>query len=300
MTPVTLGRARLFHGDALAWLDAQPDDTLHAVVTDPPYGVREYEPDELSKRTAKRGGVWRIPPVLDGQQRAPIPRFTALSEREREEVAAFFTAWSRALLRPLRPGAHVLVASNAFLSQRVFGAIAAGGLEFRGELIRLVRTLRGGDRPKNAEGEFPAVVTFPRGCYEPWGVFRKPLPRGMTVAECLRRWDTGALRCPRDGGDFEDVIPSERTPARERRIAEHPSLKPQSFLRRVVWAALPLGRGVVVDTFMGSGSTLAAAEALGYESVGVERDDGYFALAKKAVPALAALEVTTKKPARRD
>jgi hypothetical protein len=40
---------------------------------------------------------------------------------------------------------------------------------------------------------------------------------------------------------------------------------------------------------MGSGSTLAAAEAVGYESVGIEIDAHYFALAKKAVPQLAAL-----------
>ena len=72
-------------------------------------------------------------------------------------------------------------------------------------------------------------------------------------------------------------------------------MKPQSFLRHVVWSALPLGKGAVVDTFMGSGSTLAAAEALGITSIGVERDDEYFELATKAIPALAALDVPRKK-----
>ena len=284
---VTLGRATLVHADAVAWLEAQPDDSLYAVVTDPPYGVKEYDPDQLSKLAAGSGGVWRIPPVLDGHERAPLPRFTALNARERDAIAGFFTAWSRALVRPLRPGAHVLVAGNAFLSQLVFGAVVAGGLEFRGEVVRLVRTLRGGDRPKNAEAEFPHVTTLPRGRYEPWGVFRKALPKGVTVAECLRRWQTGALRDQRDGREFQDVIESERTPKRERLIADHPSLKPQSLLRKLVWASLPLGEGAVVDTFMGSGSTLAAASAMGLASVGVERSAEYFELAKKAVPKLA-------------
>ena len=287
--PVTLGRATLVHADAIAWLGAQPDDSLHAVVTDPPYGVKEYDPDQLTKLAAGRGGVWRLPPVLDGHTRAPLPRFTALNPREREAIARFFRAWSAALVRPLRPGAHVFVAGNAFLSQLVFGAIVDGGLEFRGELIRLVRTLRGGDRPKNAEEEFPHVTTLPRGSYEPWGIFRKPLPKGLTIGACLRQWQTGALRDQRDGRQFEDVITSERTPKRERLLAEHPSLKPQSFLRRLVWAALPLGEGAVVDTFMGSGSTLAAASAMDLASVGVERSAEYFALARKAVPKLAAL-----------
>jgi tRNA G10 N-methylase Trm11 len=48
----------------------------------------------------------------------------------------------------------------------------------------------------------------------------------------------------------------------------------------------------MLDSFMGSGSTLAAAEAVGYESIGIEIDADYFALAKEAIPQLAALYPT--------
>ncbi|WP_299644647.1 hypothetical protein [uncultured Chloroflexus sp.] len=58
----------------------------------------------------------------------------------------------------------------------VFTALSEAGFEFRGQMIRLVRTLRGGDRPKHAEAEFANVGSLPRGCYEPGGLFRKPLP----------------------------------------------------------------------------------------------------------------------------
>ena len=40
---------------------------------------------------------------------------------------------------------------------------------------------------------------------------------------------------------------------------------------------------------MGSGSTIAAAQAVGYDSIGVELDANYFRLAGKAIPRLAAL-----------
>jgi site-specific DNA-methyltransferase (adenine-specific) len=113
----------------------------------------------------------------------------------------------------------------------------------------------------------------------------------MTVAECLRTYETGGLRRKADGRPFEDVISSERTPQREREIAGHPSLKPQSFLRNIVYASLPLGRGVVLDPFMGSGSTIAAAEAIGYQSIGVERHADYFAMSREAIPKLAQLTV---------
>jgi len=114
----------------------------------------------------------------------------------------------------------------------------------------------------------------------------------MTVAECLRVHGTGALRRDPDGRPFTDLVESTRTPQREREIAPHPSLKPQAFLRRLAWAALPLGEGVILDPFMGSGSTLAAATALGLFSVGIERDEAWFHLAQRAIPTLATLETT--------
>jgi site-specific DNA-methyltransferase (adenine-specific) len=213
-----------------------------------------------------------------------------LNQKERESLRRFFVEWARVVTHALRPGGHIFIASNAFLSQLVFSALVEGGLEFRGELIRLVRTLRGGDRPKNAEAEFPEVSSMPRGCFEPWGILRKPIPAGMKVSDCLREFQTGGLRRTPDGKPFSDVIESERTPRRERAIAGHPSLKPQSFLRQVVYASLPLGEGVIVDPFMGSGSTVAAAEAMGLSCVGTERHGEYYELSRGAIPKLAALE----------
>ncbi len=80
-----------------------------------------------------------------------------------------------------------------------------------------------------------------------------------------------------------------RTPDREEAVSNHPCLKPQHFMRIVVRALLPLGEGVLLDPFMGSGSTIAAAEAVGYGSLGIELDAAYFRLAQKSVPRLAAL-----------
>ncbi len=275
--------------DCFEWLQRIPEMSIHAVVTDPPYGIKEYEPEQLEKRQNGNGGVWRIPPTFDGHKRSPLPRFTALSRPEREQVVEFFAEWAKLVLRVLRPGAHLFIASNALMSQIVYAALADQGLEFRGQVIRLVRTMRGGDRPKNAEAEFPNVCTLPRSCYEPWGIFRKPLLAGMTVGDCLREFRTGALRRKPDGNPFEDVIESERTPQREREIAPHPSLKPQSFLRKIVYSALPLGEGIVLDPFMGAGSTVAAAEAVGYVSIGVERLREYFEISREAIPKLSML-----------
>ncbi len=281
----------VLHADCFEWMSRIPGDSLHAIVTDPPYGVKEYDFEQMAKRASGQGGIWRIPPSFDGSNRAPLPRFTALTPKERAMLQRFFYEWSRLAVRALLPGGHVFIASNAFLSQLLFAALVEGGLEFRGELIRLVRTLRGGDRPKNAEDEFSEVCSLPRGCYEPWGIFRKPLPPGMKISDCLRTYGTGGLRRISAEQPFSDVIVSERTPRRERDIADHPSLKPQSFLRQVVRAALPLGTGLILDPFMGSGSTVAAAEAQGLACIGIERFRDYFEVSQQAIPRLADLRL---------
>ncbi|MCY3019787.1 MAG: site-specific DNA-methyltransferase, partial [Planctomycetota bacterium] len=40
--PFCFGKARLFHGDCFKWIGQQPDSSIHAVLTDPPYGLHEY------------------------------------------------------------------------------------------------------------------------------------------------------------------------------------------------------------------------------------------------------------------
>ena len=277
------------HADCFEWMGRIPKESIHAVVTDPPYGVKEYQPEQLEKRENGNGGIWRIPPSFDGHKRSPLPRFTALNQKERNQLQQYFYDWARLVSQILHPGGHIFLASNALLSQTVFSAILDADFEFRGQIIRLVKTLRGGDRPKNAEKEFSNVCTMPRSCHEPWGIFRKPLLNGMTVSECLEKFQTGGLRRKPDGNPFADVIESERTPKKERGIANHPSLKPQSFLRQVVYAALPLGEGIVIDPFMGSGSTVAAAEAINYTCIGVEYYDKYYTMSQQAVPILGRL-----------
>lgn len=283
------GRARLYEGNCLEWLAEQPERSIHGVVTDPPYGLVEYTPQQQEKLRNGKGGVWRIPPSFDGHQRAPLPRFTTLRNSELQDLGEFFQGWATALLPVVVPGAHVLIATNPLLSFLVAGAVARGGFERRGEIVRLVMTMRGGDRPKNAHDEFSEVSVMPRSMWEPWLLFRKPVEG--RVMDSLRKYKTGGLRRPSGAQPFGDVIRSHPTRRTERAIAPHPSLKPQSFLRQIVRAILPLGEGVVLDPFAGSGSTLAAAEAVGYESVGVELDPEYVAMANSAIPGLSELVV---------
>ncbi len=286
-TPRWEGLYEVVQADCFDWLDQHASNSVHAVVTDPPYGLKEYTAEEKTKLRRGRGGVWRIPPTFDGCTRSPLPRFTVLTESDKTALQDFISEWAVKVFRVLVPGGHVFIATNSLVSHLVYLALEKAGFEKRDEIIRLVQTLRGGDRPKNAHKEFEDVTVMPRSAWEPWGLFRKPCEE--RVQDNLRKWKTGGLRRVSEEQPFSDVIKSSPTRGIEREIAPHPSLKPQAFMRQIVRAALPLGEGIVLDPFMGGGSTIAAACAVGYRSIGIESDPEFYRIAAQAIPQLAAL-----------
>ena len=272
------------------------ENSIHAIVTDPPYAVIEFTEQNISKMREGVGGVWRIPPELDGNQRNPLPRFTVLSDEEKEMLREFFVKFGELAHRVLRPGGHLFLASTQLLMHLVSDAFDEAGLERRDVLVRETKTLRGGDRPKGAHEEYDMVSSMPRVYWEPWLLYRKPFEDRLE--ENLQQWQTGGLRRESSDRPFTDLLEDGKTPKEEREITAdanpesddpHPNVKPQHLMRELVHASLPLKKGVILDPFMGSGATVGAAEALGYESVGIELDSNYFEMAKKAVPRLAEL-----------
>jgi DNA modification methylase len=280
----------LHNTDAFEWLKSQRANSFHAVVSDPPFGVLEYSASQINKRRSGRGGIWRLPNAFDGAKRQAMPRFTVLDDHDRMGVLGFHLALAPRLFRVLVPGAHVMLASQCLVSHLVAQAFCMAGFESRGQIVRIVKTLRGGDRPKFGDKEYREVSVIPRSCFEPWLLFRKPCEGRVT--QNLKRFGTGALRRPSEDVPFPDLIRVSPARPSERAIANHPSLKPQALMRALVRASLPLGKGVVLDPFMGAGSTIAAAKSLGLESVGVELDQKYYSMARSAIPRLAEFPVS--------
>lgn len=265
----------LYNHNSFDWLNEQAPNSFQAVLTDPPFGIVEFTPSEVAKLRTGRGGVWRIPPKIGGSERAPLPRFTTLTNEQREHVRTYFRCFGEALAPRLVPGAHVIIAGTPMLQFLVQDGMASAGYEVRGAVMRLYRGFRGGDRPKLAEQEFLEVCVTPRGSYEPWMIFRKPISE-RTVADNLRKWGVGALRRLNANSPLPDIIQSGKTPSVEEAIGEHPTQKPQHLLRILARSLLPLGEGLILDPFAGSGSTIAACEAIHYNSVGVELDEQHY------------------------
>ena len=154
------GRYRLLEGDSFRWLTRRADASIHAVVTDPPFGVVEYHPDQIEKRNNGAGGMWRLPQTYDGYTRRPMPRFTTLTTKHLHEISRFQGRLAPELFRVLVPGGHVMIATQTLLSHLVINAFVLVDFQLRGQIARTVNTLRGGDRPKFAHRR---VSQFIRG-----------------------------------------------------------------------------------------------------------------------------------------
>jgi DNA modification methylase len=278
---------RILRVDAFEWLSSRKTKSIHAVVTDPPYGIIEFTLDQLVKRENGRGGIWRLPQKYDGHERSPMPRFTVLQKEDHERITGFHARLAPLLFRVLVPGGHAIISCQNLFLHLVIPAYSTAGFETRGQIARIVKTLRGGDRPKGAHIEYADLSVIPRSCWEPWLIFRRPCEG--RVRDNLKKWNTGALRRPHRSKPFQDLILSGPARGLEKEFAPHPSLKPQAFMRQLVWASLPLGKGLILDPFMGAGSTIAAAEFLGLKSIGLEMNKDFFRTAQRAVRKLANL-----------
>ena len=71
---------------------------------------------------------------------------------------------------------------------------------------------------------------------------------------------------------------SEKAPARN----HHPTVKPTNLMAYLCRLVTPPG-GIVLDPFMGSGSTGKAAMREGFDFIGIEKDAGYFAIAQRRI-----------------
>lgn len=244
--------------DAMSMLRDIPDGCAVSVITDPPYGI------SIAKWDGKVPGadVWRE------------------------------------AYRVLKPGAYCVVAAAPRTYHQTAAALEAAGFEVRDMLIwRYTRSFPGAQA---IEGSWRSNLKTNQ---EPWVVAQKPREKGLTLRQNWDVWGVGGVRtgatgtpgwqtnviyCPKPDAQERDlgIIPGKfyAIPGAQQSgawnnsgavVNKHPTVKPLGLMRRLVKLFTP-DYGVVVDPFMGSGSTLIAAAAERCEVFGSDMNWGYW------------------------
>lgn len=314
--PPLYGDARhwaLIQADALDLLAKLPDQSVDAIVTDPPYGI------------GFNGQAW------DGRD------ITATSTPGAGQGAAFeewTLRWARECLRVLVPGGHLVAFGATRTVHRLTAGIEDAGFEVRDQLAWLY----GSGVPKAGLREGRSGTLKPG--YEPIVLARAPLQPnrhgaigdgllGIDEARInepgrpIGRWPANLLlghhpRCTRRTctracpvSELDRAHPTSRPsrfyycskPARRERERGlealdarsanifggrptqsrrnvHPTVKPVELMRWLVRLTAPTG-AVVLDPFTGSGTTGLAVLAEQRRFVGIERDPEYARIARE-------------------
>lgn len=85
----------------------------------------------------------------------------------------------------------------------------------------------------------------------------------------------------------------------ELRANHHPTVKPIKLMEYLIRLITPAG-GIVLDPFMGSGSTGVAALDLGFDFIGIERNKEYFEIARKRIQSVKTNKSSVKRHAAHD
>lgn len=85
-----------------------------------------------------------------------------------------------------------------------------------------------------------------------------------------------------EGRLIHDFFESPVVSNGEKKAGKHPTQKPEQLMEHFVSLLTDIG-AVVLDPFMGSGSTGVASKRLGRNFIGIELDDEYFNIAKKRI-----------------
>lgn len=188
---------RLILGDCIEKMREIPENSIDAVITDPPYGIRfmgkAWDGEDIEKKVANRRN-WPNeykgagPNGGHNSAAAEAGKYDLTSKGMRA-FQEFSREWSAEALRILKPGGHLLSFSSCRTYHRMTSGIEDAGFEIRDQL----QWIFGSGFPKslNLSGEYEGWGTALKPAFEPICMGRKPLVG--TVAENVAQFGTGAI-----------------------------------------------------------------------------------------------------------
>ena len=279
----------IHHGDALKLLKDIPDESIHFVLTDPPYFIDGFGDDwsnaSLQRKAARAGVVGSMPVGMK------------FDPQQGRNFQAFMQPVFDELMRVLKPGGFAVAFSQARLYGRLAVAAEDAGFELRDMLgwvyegqakafsqdhfVRRMRHLSSAERAsilKQLDGRKTPQL---KPCIEPMVLAQKP--RAGTFVENWLEHQVGLVDTKQslDGRFPGNLMPCPKPGKTEKGDGnEHLTVKPVALLQHLIQLFTVPGQ-TVLDPFLGSGSTALAAAATGRDCIGIEIERTYVRIAQE-------------------
>lgn len=281
-------------GDCFEKLKQIPDNSIDMCLTDPPYFLDtlgdEWDTDNIEKR---------LPTDKNGKKPAigSLPKGMKFDPQQGVRFQEFMAKVSVEIFRVLKPGGFFISFSQARLYHRMTIAVEDAGFEIRDmigwtykgqakafsqdHIIDLQKNLTAEEKEKLKKELSGWKTPQLKPCIEPMCLAQKP-----TEGKFIDNWQKYGVGLMNTNATFEgefpgNIIPVSKPSKKEKGdFNDHVSVKPVKLCSHLIDLFCPKG-GTVLDPFLGSGTTLVAAEAVGRNSIGFEISSKYFDIIQK-------------------
>lgn len=296
---------KLLHNDCMKEVIKLEDNSIDCIITDPPYFI-----DKLDQN-------WSSTNIKEDKKNSHIkhlPKGMKFDKKQVKELYDFYLDLSKILFNKLKPGGYFL----SFSSPRLYHAIAMSceiaGFEIR-DMINWTYTQT---MPKGmsvshiikkmdlSESEKEKLIkeyeNFKtpqiRSCFEPICVAMKPIGK-LTFIKNELQFNTGLLDFSQKVGADSDRIPANiitteeynetydknfmvSKPSKKEKGENntHITVKPLSLIEHLIKLFSKEG-AVILDPFLGSGTTAVACMNTSRKCIGIEINQEYFEICKE-------------------
>lgn len=292
----------IIQGDCIDILKNIPDDSLAGCVTDPPYNYefvgRDWDNSEIERRINRskdKNSTTLVKNIPYGSGLAGGVRNKRWYQRNRENILGYqewVETWGKELFRTLKPGAYALVFNSTRTSAHIQVALENVGFYARDTIVW--RRQSGIPKGLNAEKKLESMGNLDASKWQGWHSALRSEWEAITVVQkplvnnyinTIKSYNVGLMRTK--SSDFEgfqsNIIENiKRDPKNE--YNNHITVKPLDLIEKLVDMIIPkIDGNIVIDPFLGSGTTAVAAINLDIEWVGIELNPDYVEIAKKRV-----------------
>ncbi len=247
---------KIFHGDCLEILKKFPDSTFDLIFADPPYYLQLPKGKRL-----KRSNGSEIIPVDESWD----------NFESYEQCDSFTESWLKECQRLLKSTGTIWVIGMYHNIFRVGKIMQDLGIWFLNDIIWVKTDALPNLNGRRFANSHETII---------WAVKNKTCKNYTFNYEQMKIMNGG-----KQMKDIDWVFGLCRGQERlkdEQGVKAHPTQKPLKLIQQILLAGTKKG-DLVLDPFLGSGTTAFAAKALGRNWVGIEKEKKYFDLANSRI-----------------
>ena len=247
----------IYCGDCADILGKKVDEkSIDLIFADPPYNLSG---GGLKWEGNQTGGDWYM--VNEAWDKMPPPQYVRFTQR-----------WLGACARALKDKGAVYVACSYHNIAEVMMVLKQ--LDFK--INNIITWHKTNAMPNMTKRVFTHTTEF-----VVWAVRGSGWTFNYEETKRINpdRQKSGELKQMRDVWEMPLVQGKERLRGEDGR-ASHPTQKPEEMLKRIILASSRRG-DVVLDPFLGSGTTAAVAKKHGRQWIGIEKNSAYVKLAQR-------------------